>query len=57
MDEVLGLGANGEKTVDLSYTLETSEDKKEIISFSDTVTFSDKAEDPIIVYVGLTLSC
>ena len=43
-----GFDPGGEKSVELSYTLETSEDK-EIISFSDIVTFSDKAEDSFVV--------
>jgi len=56
MDLGLGLGIKGDMSVELSYTLKTSEDKKEIISFSDTVTFSDKPGDSLILYVNVTLS-
>jgi len=57
MDLGLGPGGKGEMSVELSYTLQTSEDRKEILSFSDTVTFSTKPEDSLILYVNLTLSC
>ena len=57
MDLGLALGASGDTSIELSYTLKTSEDKIEIISFSDTVTFSDKTENSLILYVNVTLSC
>jgi hypothetical protein len=57
MDLGLGPDAIGGRSVELGYMLKTSEDKEEIISFSDIVTFSDKAEDSLILYVNLTLSC
>ena len=53
MDLGLGLGVTGDLSIELGYTLKTSEDKKEIISFSDTVTFSDKAEDSLSLYVNI----
>ena len=57
MDLGLALGASGDTSIELSYTLKTSEEKIEIISFSDTVTFSDKTENSLILYVNVTLSC
>jgi len=54
MDLGLGLGAAADMSFELGYTLKTSEDEKEIISFSDTVTFSNKAEDSLMLYVNIT---
>jgi hypothetical protein len=53
----LGQGVMGERSVELGYMLKTSEDENEIITFSDTIAFSDKAEDSLILYVYLILSC
>jgi hypothetical protein len=56
MDLGFGVGAKGEQSAELSYTLKTSEDKKEIISFSDLVAFTSNADQPLIVYFDLTSS-
>ena len=54
MDLGFGVGAKGEQSAELSYTLKTSEDKKEVVSFSDLVTFTSNADQPLIVYFDLT---
>jgi hypothetical protein len=56
VDLGFGVGAKGEQSAELSYTLKTSEDKKEIISFSDLVAFTSNADQPLIVYFDLTSS-
>ena len=38
-------------SVELGYVLTTSEDKKEIISFVDTIKFGDKKDPSLILYV------
>jgi hypothetical protein len=53
----LGQGVTGDMSVELGYMLKTLEDNKEIVSFSDTVTFSNKAEDSLVLYVNITISC
>lgn len=57
MDLGLGQGTKGDMSFELGYVLKTSEDKKEILSFSDTVKFGDKATDSLILYINAVLLC
>lgn len=57
MELGVGGGSPGDMLAQLGYTLKTSEDEKEILSFSETVDFGSEKEPSLILYINVTLSC